>query len=385
MNALRRKLLLGSSLASLGLPLLAQGSGKTSSTSLRKVVLGQSVPLTGAADQIGLAYVAGAKLFFDAYNERIAERGTGGFQFEQKVLDDGYSPDKAQANAKKLLADGADLLFGFFGTSACDGAASVAREQNALLFAPFAASNALRSPANNHVFHVRPGMTDEALKMLRQTTSINQGRIAVLAEDDGLGREGLAAVVAAARELNLPPIVGAAMVPTNSDKVDAAVAQLLKLQPQVIIQASLFQTSAAFTRKVRRAGYIGSLMNFSVVGLDPLYAALGKEITGVVVSQVVPSPSRLAVPIVKEYITQLEKTDNQPTYAGLEGFIAAKTLAEALRRSGRGFDTPSLQKTMLAMNDYDAGGLRINLRAGMRDPARTVDLITIAGDGKVLR
>ena len=34
----------------------------------RKLVLGQSVPLTGAADQIGLAYLNGAKLYFDLLN-----------------------------------------------------------------------------------------------------------------------------------------------------------------------------------------------------------------------------------------------------------------------------------------------------------------------------
>ncbi|MFM9880094.1 MAG: ABC transporter substrate-binding protein [Burkholderiaceae bacterium] len=378
MKLSRRTLIVGTSLACLGTPMHAQGS---KSGPPRKVVLGQSAPLTGAADQIGLAYVAGAKLFFDAYNERSG----AAYVFEQRVLDDAYSAEKAQANARKLVVEGADLLFGFFGTDCCDGAARVARELNAILFAPYAASNALRSPANNHVFHVRPGMNDEAFRMVKQANALGQGRIAVLTEDDAMGREGLAAVTAATRELGVPSIIGSAVVPTSSDKVDAAVASLLKLQPQAVIQASLFQTSAAFTRKMRRAGYGGSLMNFSVVGLDPLYTALGKEITGVVVSQVVPSPTRVAVPIVKDYVTLLDKSDHLPTYAGLEGFIAAKTLAESVRRTGRAFDTPALQKTMLALNDYDVGGLRINLRAGLRDANRTVDLVTIAGDGKVLR
>jgi hypothetical protein len=36
----------------------------------QKIILGQSVPLTGAADQIGTAYSAGAKLFFDAFVRR---------------------------------------------------------------------------------------------------------------------------------------------------------------------------------------------------------------------------------------------------------------------------------------------------------------------------
>lgn len=378
MNLMRRNILLAAGLAS-GLGQLGAQTGKAGAAT-RKIVLGQSVPLTGAADQMGLAYQIGAKLYFDAFNQRAS-----GVVFEQKVLDDGYDAVRSGANAKQLLAGGADLLFGFFGTACCDAAAVVAQSQNALLFAPFAASNALRTAANNHVFHVRPSLSDEAFKMVRQTTATGQGRIAVLAEDDLMGRESLAAVIAAAEELKLPPILGSVLVPQNTEKVDDAVAKILALQPQTVILASLFTTSAACTRKLRRSSYASAIMNFSVVGLDPLYAALGKDIGGVVVSQVVPSPRSTSVPIVKEYLTLNDKTDSQPTYAALEGFIAAKTLAEAVRLAGKGFDTAGLQKTMQTISDYDIGGFRINLRAGVRDSARTVDLITIASDGKVLR
>ena len=37
----------------------------------RKLLLGQSVPLTGTADQIGLPYFNGAKIYFDAINAEI--------------------------------------------------------------------------------------------------------------------------------------------------------------------------------------------------------------------------------------------------------------------------------------------------------------------------
>ena len=74
----------------------------------RKIILGQSVPLTGAASEIGLAFAAGAKLYVDAFNAR---KNNPGWNFELRQLDDGYDPAKATANAKKLLDDGADVLF----------------------------------------------------------------------------------------------------------------------------------------------------------------------------------------------------------------------------------------------------------------------------------
>ena len=54
-------------------------------------------------------------------------------------------------------------------------------------------------------------------------------------------------------------ILASAMSPVNSDKVDAAVALLMKVQPQAVIQVSLFNASAAFIRKMghKRAHVIG--------------------------------------------------------------------------------------------------------------------------------
>jgi len=366
-------------LASMGMVGNAWGQAKSAT---RKIVLGQSVPLTGAASEIGLAFAAGAKLYVDAFNAR---KNNPGYSFELRQLDDGYTPAKAAANATKLLADGADVLFGFVGTASSDAGAGVAEKEGALFFAPFAASDTLRDDKHTNVFHVRPSMADEAFKMVRHCATLGQTRIAVLAEDDAMGRAGLAAVTQALVEQKLPPLVGSAFVPVNSDKVDAAVATLAKGNPQAIIQVSLFSSTAAFIRKMRKTGYAGSFLNFSVVGIDPLFTALGKEIGGVVVSQVVPSPRSSATPIVKEYLAAIDNSDQTPSYESLEGYIAAKTLAEAVRRAGKGADKAALQKAMASMTDYDVGGFRINLRAGVRDSVRAIDLVTITPDGKIVR
>lgn len=383
MDTRRRKLLGAAAVAGAG-GWLAAGNAwaQAKPPAGRKIVLGQSVPLTGAASEIGLAFAAGAKLYVDSFNAR---KNNPGWTFELRQLDDGYDAAKAGANAKKLMDDGADLLFGFVGTASADAGAAIAKQENTLFFAPFAAADTLRDAAHTNVFHVRPSLADEAFKMVRHCATLAQTRIAVLAEDDAMGRAGLAAVQQAAAELKLPPLVASAFVPVNSDKVDAAVATLFKAQPQAIIQVSLFNSTAAFIRKMRKAGYAGSFLNFSVVGIDPLFTALGKEIGGVVVSQVVPSPRSSATPIVKEYLAAIDNSDQSPSYESLEGFIAAKTLAEAVRRAGKGWDRASLQRTMTGMTDYDIGGFRINLRAGVRDSVRAIDLVTITPDGKVVR
>ena len=355
------------------------------SKTARKLLLGQSVPLTGAADQIGLAYFNGAKMYFDAIN---AKNGVGGYKIEVKALDDGYNASKAAANAKLLIDEGVDALFGFAGTASCDAAFAVAKASNTLFFAPFAASDALRDLSLTNAFHVRPALSDEAFKVARHCATLNQDRVAIFAEDDAMGRAGIDAVNQALIDLKRPPVVATAMSPVNSDKVDTAVATLMKAQPQAIIQVSLFNSSAAFIRKARRAGYGGQFLNFSVVGIDPLFTALGKEIGGIVISQVVPSPRSTGTPIIKEYLDVLNQTDQTPSYESVEGYIAARAFAEGVRRSTTGSGKPDragLQKAFESMTDAEVGGYRVNLRPKKYESVRAVDLVTITPDGKIVR
>lgn len=341
-------------------------------------VLGQSAPLTGAASEIGLAFAAGAKLYVDGFNQRP----DAPVRVELRQLDDGYVAEKAGANARQLLAEGADALFGFVGTASTLAAATVAKAQGAVLFAPFAPPDSLRDAAHPNVFFVRPSMADEAFKMVQHCATLGLTRIAVVGEDDAMGRAGVEAVHRAIRELKLPAPVATAFMPGQSKQVDAAVATVQAAQPQAVIQAALFQSTAAFIQKMRKTGYAGAFLNFSAVGIDPLYIALDKDIGGVVVSQVVPSPRSRATPIVREYLAAIDQSDLSPGYEGLEGFIAAKAICEAARRGGRG---PTLARTLAGMTTYDVGGFRLNLRAGVREATSAIDLVSITADGRVIR
>ncbi|RST56850.1 ABC transporter substrate-binding protein [Variovorax sp. MHTC-1] len=354
-----------------------------SAAAARTVILGQSVPLTGAASEIGLAFAAGCRLYATHFNETHA---TGGIQLKLLQLDDGYDAARAAANARTLLTtDKADMLFGFVGTASSEAGAAAAAQQGTLLFAPFAASDSLRAAAHPNVFHVRPSMADEAFKIVRQCATVGQTRIALVGDEDAMGRAGLAAVQQAMTDQKLGPLVASALVPAAGDKLDAALAAVQKQNPQAIVLVSLSSTTANVIRKLRKGGYSGAFMAFSIVGIDPLYAALGKDIGGIVISQVVPSPRPSGIPIVKEYLAAIDNSDQTASYEGLEGFIAAKAAGEAVRRAGRGFTPANLQRVMAGMTDYDVGGFRINLRPGLRDPQRSIDLISITADGRVLR
>lgn len=89
----------------------------------------------------------------------------------------------------------------------------------------------------------------------------------------------------------------------------------------------------------RKVGHCAAL------GQDRI-AVLGGDARGVIVPQVVPSPRLPTTPLVREYLAALDSGDQSPSCEGLEGF---------------------------------------NLRGGLKDPVRPIDLAAMRSDGKMLR
>jgi ABC-type branched-subunit amino acid transport system substrate-binding protein len=102
----------------------------------------------------------------------------------------------------------------------------------------------------------------------------------------------------------------------------------------------------------------------------------------------VPSPRRVATPIIREYLNVLGETDQAPSYESVEGYIAARSFAEGVRRSAAGGGKPDragLQKAFESMTDYDLGGHRLNLRPKKYESIRAIELVSITPDGKIVR
>lgn len=345
-----------------------------------KWVVGQTLPLTGAFSEVGLAYGAGSKLYFDLFNDSANPTGV---KVELRQLDDAHQPSQAALNIRKLLAEGADLLFGCVGTAISEIAAEAAKQNQTLLFAPLAAPDLLRDPAHAEVFHIQPAMMDEAMRMLQHCEILGYPRVCIIAQNDRLGQAATATLQQAAMTLKFKaPNVHVLSLGTSISKVQLNA--ILETQPQAVFQASQFATSAAVINALRVAGYRGQFFNFSFVGIGPLYSALGKDVRGIVVAQGLPAASNLSKPIVREYLAAIDKTDQTPNYEGLSGFIAAKTLCHALLQTKPG-TIPGLQKQLTSMTSYNPGGINLNLRAAVGSTLRNVELVSIAADGTVLR
>ncbi len=358
--------------AALALPALAQNN---------RIVLGQSAAFSGPASQLGIQMNMGATIYFNALN---ANGGVNGGSVELRTLDDGYEPDRCKANTEKFIKDDVFGLFGYVGTPTCLAALPLVTDARIPFFGPFTGAEALREPFRKSVFHLRASYYDETALIVKQLTALGLKKIAVFYQNDSYGKAGLEGVTRALRAQDLAP-VALGTVERNTVNVTQAVMDITSKAPDAVVQISAYKSCAAFIREARRAGYGGTFFNVSFVGTQALADELGKEGRGIVVSQVMPFPFSTTTAISREYLDAVKKAggDARANYSSMEGYLAAKVLAEGLKRAGRNPSREGLVSGLESIQKMDFGGFSVEFGPKDHVASRFVELSMLTEDGKV--
>ena len=365
---------LAASCAVQALPAAAQG---------RRIVLGQSAAFSGPAAQLGIQMNLGARTYFNALN---AEGGVNGNSIDLQTLDDGYEPDRCKANTEKFIRDDVFGLFGYVGTPTSLAALPLVVDAKIPFFGPFTGAQALREPFHKSVFHLRASYYDETALIVRNLTSLGLKKIAVFYQNDAYGKAGLEGVKRALKAQGLEP-VALGTVERNTVNVAQAVKDIAPSMPDAVVQISAYKSCAAFIRAARKAGYGGTFFNVSFVGTQALADELGKEGRGIMVSQVMPFPFSTTTAISREYLDAVRKAggDAVPNYSSMEGYLAAKVLAEGLKRAGRNPSRDALINGLESIQNANFGGFSVNFGPKEHVASRYVDLSMLTEDGKVRR
>lgn len=108
---------------------------------------------------------------------------------------------------------------------------------------------------------------------------------------------------------------------------------------------------------MRAAGYGGQFATSSFSGLK-VVDELKEQGAGLIMSQVLPPPWRNHLKLIRDYLQDLQDSapGAKPNYTSLEGYVAARVLAEGLKRAG---SNPTAERLMAALEDMpklDLGG-----------------------------
>jgi branched-chain amino acid transport system substrate-binding protein len=341
------------------------------------ISLGQSLAMTGPGATLAVPFAQGARLYFDRVN---AGGGINGRKIELSTLDDMGNTDTAVANTKKLLDQRVFSLFGYYGSPQVTAVNALLKDTDVLLFAPMAGADELRGSLYPNVYSVRPGYSEEAAVITRHAETLGMRKLAIL---HGKDPESLAALDSAERTMGGLGANLVAKLPLSGGSVATSVDQVLAKKPESVLVISDASGAANAIRDLRAKGFRGPIYGFSSTGESLLAEQLGATGAGVVVVRVTPKSDNAKSVLVRELQADAlaAKLGKSNVYM-LEGYIAAWTYTEALRKAGKDPTRAKLRKALDSLQDLNLGGFRVHFD-GDRVGSKLVELSLIDATGRV--
>ncbi|MBL4907067.1 MAG: ABC transporter substrate-binding protein, partial [Sneathiella sp.] len=275
-------------------------------------------------------------------------------------------PERTAPNMRRLIEDENVLaVIGNVGTPTAISAIPIANEGRTLFFAPFTGAGVLRkTPPDRYVINFRASYTEETsaiVDALMEHGGLRPEEVAFFTQRDGYGDAGYAGGISALLKNGLQSDAGIThgRYERNTLAVENALADILLAEPEpkAVIMVGAYAPCAKLIQLARQLGVTALFINISFVGSAPLARVLGDKIEGVVVTQVVPHPTDISVPIVRNYLSSLNKfsKNGSPSFGGLEGYISSEILIRALR-SIEGLPTrENVIDALEGMGEFDVG------------------------------
>ncbi len=349
-----------------------------------RVTLGSSVPLEGHASYLGRNIACGMQIYFNYLNDH---GGVYGRKITTIVYDDDYNPPLMISNVRRLINENRVFaLIGLVGTPTTLSVVKTCGDCKVPLLFPFTGARELRYPFKKYIVNLRPSYWNECAAGVDYFIRHSKKRFAVFYQRDAYGFNGRDGVDRRLIKYDLQ-LVGEASYIRGVSEVEKQVRELKRSAPDVIALIGTADVCAAFIREAVRQGMKDVwYFNVSFVGSQELARRLKDCTATVFITQVVPIPTDVSLPAVREYLRLLKDyfPESEPNLVSFEGFLDAKLFTEALRRADKNPDREGLIRAIEGIRDFDLGiGERVTF--GPRDHQGLENIyLTRIQDGKIL-
>jgi len=347
-----------------------------------RIVFGQSAAFKGPAAALGLGMRQG---ILAAFEEANAAGGVNGRKLELVSYNDGYEPNKAIENTKRLIQeDKVFALIGEVGTPTSKAAQPIATDAGVPFIGPFTGAEFLRNPYKRTVVNVRASYYQETEAMVeRLVADLGVTRIAILYQDDSYGRAGFAGVELALDKRGME-LVAQGTYKRNTTAVKRAVLSIRKGKPEAVIMIGAYKPCAEFIKVARKVGLDAKFLNVSFVGSKALAKELAEVGEGVVVTQVVPFPEDADNRFVARYHKALgeQSPDAEAGFVSLEGFLVGRLTVSVLEQLGDAVTRDGFLGKIAEIGSFDLDGIPLTYGPEDNQGMDQVFLTVIQSDGR---
>jgi branched-chain amino acid transport system substrate-binding protein len=341
------------------------------------ILVGHTYPGSGFLGLMGLQMKAGLEA---AFAEANAGGGIHGRRLKLISMDDGFSEERFTQNVHKLVTqDNVAAVISPVGTNQIAKLRDYAMRAGVPVVGARAGPDSVRT-YNRFVFFNHASFNDEVEFLARHLSTIGIARVSVAYINLPFGLDLRDGFSRAAGKYGLA-VVKSVQFASNGEDAPAAAKVIAATQPQAVLLLGGGSGGTQFVKQMIANGVKArTIYGVSVLSVQEVIKELGPASTGIVVSQVMPSPAAEKVPIVKQYRRALAAvaSGESPSSFGLEAYISGRVFVEALRRIKGPMTREAIVASMEGLGRYDLGGFTVTYDALSHHGARFVHLAIIS-------
>lgn len=348
------------------------------------IVLGQVGPFTVLPVPDAPEINQGIK----AYMNQANKTGIRGRKISVFELDDRYSADGFVEQFAKALEKKPAALLSPIGSAALKRMLDDKLLDNAdvIVMNAIPGAESLRTPGHPKLFHIRAGDKQQIEKMVNHTRTLGMTKLAVLYQDLPIGTSGMTVAQEAAAQAGGVDLKGVKSA-TDAPALAAASQQLAAMGAQGVLVLGAPRFMAEGVAALRKAGVTQAIFVLSYVPAGLIVKLAGVDgARGVGIAQTYPNPNGRTLPIHRDFQAAMKASFpdlKEYTPFQLEGYLSARTVAEAYKRSKEKEPTAAgLTTALRSAGEIDFGGFRVDFSKG-NVGSRFVDIGVIGSDGKL--
>jgi branched-chain amino acid transport system substrate-binding protein len=329
-----------------------------------EIKIGVISDLSGPTAIGGIGMADAITSYFKAVNDA---GGIHGRKVKVIVEDCAYSPAKAVAAAKKLMAK--DEVFAFvspWGTAPSTALFPIAKKDNMPIAPACTLATTVYDPLKKNVFAAGTNYVDQSLFIVEYAVNelkMKKPKIAIFCQDDDWGKDHVKGLEMARKKYDLPPI---AVQTYKYDAVEfkSQVINLMKEKPDLVIVASAIKSGAMFLRAAHKMKWKTTFIASNTLGFVPALKLAGPYGDGLLVVNIFAMPDE-DVPGMKKLIAASKKYLGDkwmPAQAKIHpyyvyGWANAMIFAEGVKKAGKNLTRDSLVKALEGLKDFDMQGI----------------------------
>jgi ABC-type branched-subunit amino acid transport system substrate-binding protein len=347
------------------------------------IVIGHVAGYTGPTAKEANELKAGATAYFESVNEH---GGIDGRKLRLVTFDDQFKAE----NTVKLMTEvkgKAIALLPMIGSA--NGAAVI--KENVLeipVVGTIPSPDIMRNPMNKNIFHIRASDKEQTERILEQLVTVGLTNIALMVPNNPFGDQATKQAEAYLATQNHKLAVNAVytLVGPKPD-FQPALKTLEGKSYHAVVMYGPPPVVAAMIKEMRSRGETAQLYALSYADSKLVTDVAGTQLAhGVVISQVMPNLNTKTMPLIKEFRENFAKygnSKNEPNPVTLEGYVSARLIVEAIRRS-KDASPEGVRRGLEQLRGYDLGGYIVDFSPAKHQGSSFVDLSLIGGTGKLV-